>query len=76
MTLLEFVKKKRGRINEIAQKINIKPIAISRWALGRRQVPADRCPDIEQATGGAVTCEEMRPDINWAILRKSSKKPR
>lgn len=74
MTLLEFVKQKRGRIKEIAQAINIKPIAISRWALGQRQVPAERCPDIEQATGRAVTCEEMRPDINWAILRQSAKK--
>ncbi|MDT4679101.1 transcriptional regulator, partial [Escherichia coli] len=29
----------------------------------------ERCPAIEKATGGAVTCEELRPDIDWAYLR-------
>lgn len=33
-------------------------------------VPAERCPDIEAATNGEVTCEELRPDVNWAVLRK------
>ena len=32
-------------------------------------VPAERCPDSEEATGGKVTCEELRPDVNWAVLR-------
>ncbi|ETD72956.1 Cro/Cl family transcriptional regulator [Pelistega indica] len=73
MTLLEFVKQKRGKIKEIAQAINIKPIAISRWALGRRQVPAERCPDIEKATNGLVRCEDLRPDVDWSILRTSTK---
>lgn len=42
---------------------------ISQWFNGRRQIPAKRCPAIEKATGGAVTCEEMRPDVDWAYLR-------
>jgi DNA-binding transcriptional regulator YdaS (Cro superfamily) len=34
-------------------------------------VPAERCPQIERATDGAVTCEELRPDLaeHWAYLR-------
>ena len=37
-----------------------------------RPIPAERCPEIEKATGGAVRCEELRPDVDWAYLRKSS----
>ena len=29
------------------------------------QVPPDRCPAIERATDGSVTCEELRPDVRW-----------
>lgn len=32
---------------------------------GRRRTPPDRCPAIELATGGAVTCEQLRPDVRW-----------
>ena len=31
------------------------------------RVPAEYCPDIEALTG--VRCEELRPDVNWAVLR-------
>jgi DNA-binding transcriptional regulator YdaS (Cro superfamily) len=30
------------------------------------EVPPDRCPAIEQATAGQVTCEALRPDVRWA----------
>ena len=29
--------------------------------------PAEYCPAIEKATG--VRCEDLRPDIEWAVLR-------
>lgn len=48
----------------------ITPQAVFKWANG--SVPAERCPNIEAATNGAVTCEELRPDVNWAVLRKVS----
>ena len=35
------------------------------------RVPAEYCPDIEALTG--VRCEELRPDVNWAVLRKTAK---
>lgn len=34
--------------------------------------PAYICPDIEAITG--VKCELLRPDVNWAVLRKTPKK--
>jgi DNA-binding transcriptional regulator YdaS (Cro superfamily) len=32
-------------------------------------VPAERCPAIEEATGGLVRCEDLRPDVAWSVLR-------
>lgn len=37
------------------------------WARPGKKVPAEYCPDIERLTG--VTCEELRPDVNWGFLR-------
>lgn len=34
--------------------------------------PAEHCPTIEKATrekGNPVVCEELRPDVNWSVLR-------
>ncbi len=30
---------------------------------------AERCIEIEKAAGGAVRCEDLRPDVDWAYLR-------
>jgi DNA-binding transcriptional regulator YdaS (Cro superfamily) len=38
---------------------------VYQWTQNR--VPAEYCPDIEAETG--VRCEELRPDVNWAVLR-------
>jgi DNA-binding transcriptional regulator YdaS (Cro superfamily) len=43
---------------------------LSQWASGERRVPAERCPEIERATGGVVRCEDMRNDIPWSVLRQ------
>lgn len=61
----------RGAVNELAAAIGVLPEMVSQWKTGARQVPAERCPDIEAATQGAVTCEELRPDVNWAVLRET-----
>jgi DNA-binding transcriptional regulator YdaS (Cro superfamily) len=34
-----------------------------------RTVPAQHCPAIERLTEGAVCCEDLRPDIEWGVLR-------
>ena len=41
---------------------------ISSWIRNSR-IPAEYCPDIERITNGQVSCEELRPDINWSVLR-------
>lgn len=49
----------------------LSPQAVHKWIATR--VPADRCPAIERATGGAVRCEDLRPDVDWAYLRGTNK---
>ena len=33
--------------------------------------PAEYCPAIERATAGRFRCEDLRPDVDWAVLRNS-----
>jgi DNA-binding transcriptional regulator YdaS (Cro superfamily) len=59
----------RGRVNDLAALIGAPSALVSQWKTGVRKVPAERCPAIERATGGAVRCEDLRPDVDWAYLR-------
>jgi DNA-binding transcriptional regulator YdaS (Cro superfamily) len=34
----------------------------------RGRAPLERCPAIEQALKGMVTCEELRSDVAWARI--------
>lgn len=53
----------------LARLLHVTPPAVNQWAAGLRPIPASRCPDIEAATAGAVRCEELRPDVDWRVLR-------
>lgn len=59
----------RGRVNELSGSLGVPGALVSQWKTGARHVPAERCIEIERATNGAVRCEELRPDIDWAYLR-------
>ena len=45
---------------------------MSQMVGGTRPIPAEHCPAIERATGGAVRCEELRPDVAWSVLRATA----
>lgn len=47
----------------LAEAIGVKQSFISQIRTGARPIPAARCADIEEATGGKVTCCELRPDV-------------
>jgi DNA-binding transcriptional regulator YdaS (Cro superfamily) len=57
----------------VASIVGVKPPTVTQWINGDRQVPIERCPAIERATNGAVTCEELRPDFDWEYLRTPTK---
>lgn len=74
MNLISYINQKRGRAAELSRSIGLTPVLISQWANGQRQVPAERCPEIEKATLGVVSCEELRSDVDWAYLRGTQSK--
>ena len=60
-----------GAAAKLAKTLGIPPALVSQWTAdaGARQVPSARCVAIERATDGAVTCEEMRPDVVWVRVK-------
>jgi hypothetical protein len=50
-------------VSELARLIGAKPQRVSNWR--RRGVAVSECPSIERATHGAVTVEQLRPDVRW-----------
>ena len=63
MKLLEYVKT-RGTQRELAAKLSITPVLISQWANESRPVPPERCVELERATDGVVTRQDLRPE-DW-----------
>lgn len=57
-----------GGITKMARTLGLNShMVVHHWR--SNGVPAERCPDIEALTG--VRCEELRPDVNWAVLRNT-----
>ena len=73
MTALDRAIKIVGNRSALARSLGITPWAVAKW--DRNCPPQSRCLDIEQATGGQVTAEELRPDVNWVYVRKQQKPP-
>ncbi|OWQ92008.1 hypothetical protein CDN99_06525 [Roseateles aquatilis] len=64
---------------KLAAAIERSPQFVSQLLKGERNVPAELCPSIERATraavaaagGEAVLCEDLRPDVDWAVVREN-----
>lgn len=55
------------------QSIIARNLGVSRAAVGQwkdRKIPAEFCPVIEEMTNGEMTCEDLRPDVRWDLVRK------
>lgn len=61
-----------GGQSALAGLIDVGPQVVNNW-VRRGNVPAEHCPAIERATGGQVRCEDLRPDVQWRVLRESCK---
>jgi len=57
-----------GSATELAVRIGVAQSAISNWK-ARGKVPAEHCIAIERETHGTVTVEDLRPDLDWAVIR-------
>lgn len=61
-----------GGVAETVRKLGLNGHAtVYQWT--KTKVPAERCPQIEDATDGQVLCEELRPDVQWSVLRRKAK---
>lgn len=58
-------------LTALGKKLGVSKAVIWNW-VDRGIVPADRCPDVERATG--VRCEELNPGVDWAVLRRPAAK--
>ncbi len=48
---------------EFAQRLGVTQGLIYQWINGRTRITAERCIEIEYATHGIVTRQELRPDL-------------
>jgi len=60
-----------GSQKQLGLAVGVVPQVVNNW-LRRGNVPAEYCPGIERATKGAVRCEDLRPDADWAYLRATN----
>jgi len=67
ISALEEACQKFGGSSKLASALGREKASVSRWK--KERVPAEFCPEIERLTG--VRCEALRPDVNWAVLRKA-----
>ncbi len=58
---------KLGRLMTVNGPKGVTRCCVHLWLKPGKKVPAEYCPDIEKATG--VLCEQIRPDVNWAVVR-------
>lgn len=71
MELKTWLDLEYGRVTKLAKAIGVPTSFVSNMANGVKPVPIERCSQIEQYTEGAVTCEELRPDLiaEFAYMR-------
>ena len=66
MTLRDYVNR-RGQQARLAETLMVSPVLIHQWATDKRPIPVSRCVEIELATAGAVTRQELRPH-DWRVI--------
>ena len=62
----------KGR-TPFASSIGVTAPTVDYWRSEKGRVAAELCPKIERLTDRQVTCEQLRPDVDWAYLREAVK---
>lgn len=72
MTLRQFLNSlPNGGQKALAEQLNISPAYLYQVAKGIRSASEQLSIKIERASDRKVTCEELRPDVDWAYLRQT-----
>ncbi|MCV4285066.1 transcriptional regulator [Pseudomonas capsici] len=70
MNLHEFLKSLEGEaVPDFASSCGTSVGQLKQIAYGNRRPSASLSINVERESKGQVTCEELRPDIDWAYLR-------
>ncbi|MDB6061543.1 MAG: hypothetical protein JWM78_1646 [Verrucomicrobiaceae bacterium] len=59
--------------SDLAKRCSTTVGQLRQVACGARQAGESLAINIERESGGAVTCESLRPDVDWAYLRGTKK---
>ncbi|MBS6615407.1 MAG: helix-turn-helix domain-containing protein [Sutterella wadsworthensis] len=59
-----------GSQKKLAKVLGVTPAMINHVVTCRRPIPENWCPIIERETAGRIRCEQLRPDVDWAVLRQ------
>ena len=63
-----------GSLAELARMLGVTRGAVHHWKQPGAATPPEHCPRIERLTG--VRCEELNPDVDWAVLRGKKRQPK
>ncbi len=66
----------RGGRKRLAIKLGVSASYLSRLASGDRSITAERAIQIEDATNGAVSRVDVRPDIKWEKAKRPQRPKR
>lgn len=61
-----------GGQRKLALICGVSQASVSKWLNGISKIGEDKAILLEQALNGLVTCEELRPDVNWSVIRGRS----
>jgi len=65
-----------GGQTSLAKAIGVPVQFVNQIVKGGRRMPAEHCPKIERLTNGEVTCEQLRADVEWSVLRSRPGPPK
>jgi DNA-binding transcriptional regulator YdaS (Cro superfamily) len=72
MTLLEYIKPlTKFELDALADRCETSAGQLKQVARGHRRCGESLAINLERETAGAVPCEELRPDVDWAYLRST-----
>ena len=73
MTLIDLIRSlEPAQLDALAERSGTSVGNLKQIAYGYRLAGPGLAINLDRESGRAVTCEELRPDIDWAYLRNSS----
>lgn len=54
---------------ELAKALNVSKSQVWQWLNNINSISLEKIIMLEEKTNGFIRCEDLRPDINWSVLR-------